>query len=213
MDDFIYLDTEEARRLTGRPVYNRWDDPDYTEAEDVPFEVAYEDQTGPAWDVWALTYPHREADAREYLVHERTHNDVYWYRDTRDQREYGMPSVELVEAYNEILVERQHRADRRTLAKKRIFAATGMFLVLVFILGPVIPAAAPWLIVSSPVFFLLVSKFYGRDPKLSYAKIAEVRFDEFTSNQERHDRMIRIIANVLTIGMIGGWLYWRHHRN
>lgn len=191
--------------------YNRWDDPNYTGVEDAEYIVEYESQTGPAWDVWALTYPHREADARKYLVHERTHNGVYWYRDMRNDREYGLPEIELVEAHNARLVARQERAENRRGVRKRVFAATGMFLALSVILLPVIPAVAPWLWVASPAFFWLMTKLYGRDPKISYARLAEVRFDEFESDAEVQAREDRKLANQLTIAMVLGYLHLRKH--
>jgi hypothetical protein len=202
MDDFRQLTWDEVaamERAAAPP-------------EDAEFSVEYDEQTGPAWDVWAITYPHREADARKYLVHERTHNGVYWYRDTRDEREYGMPEIELAEAHNEVLVSRQDRADHQRDVRKRLIRASIMLTALCFCLLPFVGHAFGWILLGLPVAIWLLKKVYGREPKLSYRKLAEVRFDEFESDAEIQERRVRRLGNLLIVLTVGLYLYLRNRR-
>jgi hypothetical protein len=198
-------------------LYNRWDDPDYAgedfEFEEGDFDVSYPEQVGPAWDVWAITYPWREADARKYLVHERTHNGVYWYRDTRTQQEFGMPEIELAEAHNEHVVDKQDHSLRERYPRRKFYVATGMLLFLTLILLPVAPDVIPWLWVASPFFLGIMSRYYNRVPKISYARLSEVRYDEFKSDREIQERLNRIVGTIFTLGLFAIYLYFRHHRH
>lgn len=207
--DFEQLPEQELYPQAVRRVTGRWDDPSYTEAEDAEF-VVEDAPEGPQWRVWDHTYPWRKADARRYLVYEDQTHDVYWYRDLRNQRLYGMPDLELVRAYNELLDERYERAERRRDRRRRGLYLAGMFLVVVFIMGVAMPAVAPWLLLVVPVVMWLATKTYGRDPKPRYDTITEARFDLFLSDQEIHDRRMRLLGWGLTLGLIVLWIWWRH---
>lgn len=190
-------------------------DPLRTEVPDLDaeFTVEYDEQTGPAWDVWSLTYPHREADARKYLVHDGVANEVYWYRDTRDGRWYGLPDITLVRAYNERLFARERLTEDRRERRRRVGRTFGLFLGLTFVLFPIIPDVAPWLWVSSPLVFLALRTLYGRAPKARYGKLAEVRFDEFRSDAEKRrtrDHLLAVAGGVVTFVL---WRAWRRHHH
>lgn len=199
MDDFRHLTWEEVRA-------------EYGTAEDAEFTVEYDGQAGPAWDVWALTWPQREADARQHLVHVGTHAGVYWYRDNRDDRIYGMPDINLVRVENERLAAALVRADARRTAVKRVHYGLGMFTFFSLMLLGVAPLVIPWIWVALPFIVLAYRHALRSQPEPRYAKLAEVRFDVFVSDEEKRDRRRRLIANLLTIGFAALllWLFARH---
>lgn len=198
MDDFRHLTWEEVRA-------------EYGTAENADFTVEYDGQSGPAWDVWALTWPQREADARQHLVHIGTHAGVYWYRDNRDDRLYGMPDISLVRAENERIVQANFRGEARRAAVRRVHYALGMFTFLSLMLLGVAPDVIPWIWVSLPFIVLAYRHALRRQAEPRYAKLAEVRFDVFVSDEEIWARRQRLIANVLTIGFAALllWLFSR----
>lgn len=199
MDDFRQLTWDEVRDECGS-------------AEDAEFTVEYDGQSGPAWDVWALTWPQREADARQHLEHIGTHAGAYWYRDRRDERVYGMPDISLVRAENERLATALVRADARRAAVRRVKYAVGMFAFLSLVLLGVAPLVIPWIWVALPFLWAAYRHAVNRQPEPRYAKLAEVRFDVFVSDEEIRARRQRLIANLLTIGFAGLllWLFSRH---
>ena len=199
MDDFRPLSWDEVRD-------------EYGTVEDADFTVEHDGQSGPAWDVWALTWPQREADARQHLVHIETHAGVYWYRDERDGRLYGMPDISLVREENERLATALVRAEARRAAIRRVHYGLGMFVFLSLMLLGVAPDVIPWIWVSLPFIVLAYRHALRRQPEPRYAKLAEVRFDVFVSDQEIVDRRRRLVANVLTIGFAALllWLFARH---
>lgn len=199
MDDFRQLTWDEVRDQYGT-------------AEDADFTVEYDGQSGPAWDVWALTWPQREADARQHLEHVGTHAGVYWYRDRRDDRVYGMPDISLVRTENERLAAAIARADARHAATRRVHYAVGMFVFLSLVLLGAAPDVIPWIWVALPFIVVAYRHALRRQPEPRYAKLAEVRFDVFVSDAEIHERRQRLIANLLTIGFAGLllWLFSRH---
>jgi hypothetical protein len=201
MDDFVPMSWDDAR------AYERAQAP----VEDAEFTVEYDGQAGPAWDVWALTWPQREADARQHLEHINTHAGVYWYRDRRDDRIYGMPSISLVRAENERLAGALVRADARRAAVKRVHYALGMFTFLSLMLLGVVPDVVPWIWVALPFIVVAYRRALRRKPRTRYAKLAEVRFDVFVSDEEIRDRRRRLIANLLTVGFTALllWLFTR----
>lgn len=182
--------------------------------EDAEFTVEYDDgKSGPAWDVWALTYPHREREARARLTHTATVNQAYWYQDG-DGKVYGMPDINLVRAENERLIEREHRADLRLARVRRYMMSLGMVFGLVLFVGiPLIPDVAPWLLVGIPLTLPVLYKISKRRPKERYRKLApDARFDIFETDEEIRARRQRLIANVLTIG-ITALLLWLFSRD
>lgn len=199
MDDFRQLTWDEVRAQYGA-------------AEDADFTVEYDGQAGPAWDVWALTWPQREADARQHLVHIGTHAGAYWYRDRRDDRIYGMPDISLVRFENERLAAAWARADARRAAIRRVHYAVGMFAFLSLVLLGIAPLVIPWIWVALPFIVVAYRHAMRRTPEPRYAKLAEVRFDVFVSDKEIRERRRRLIANVLTIGFAALllWLFARH---
>lgn len=207
--DFAQLPDEEFYPQSVRRVTGRWDDPSYAEAEDAEFVVEDEPE-GPQWRVWDLTYPQRKADARKYLIFEGTSHEVYWYRDVRNQRLYGMPDLELVQVYHELLDERFDRAEHRRDRRRRGLYLAGMLLVAVFIAGVAMPDVAPWLLLAVPAVMWLATKTYGRDPRVRYDRITEARFDFFLSDREIHERRMRWLALGLTLGVALLWVHWRH---
>jgi hypothetical protein len=201
MTDFEPLSWEEVRR-------------DYREQPplDVEFDVTYEDQVGPAWDVWALSYPQREADARKYLKQIDVSDGVYWYCDTRDDRLYGMPDINLVRQENERLWQATERAAVRRGAVRRVHYAFGMFLFLSLVLLGVAPDVIPWMWVAAPFVVVAYRHALNRTPQPRYEKLSDTRFDVFVSDQEKRERRQRLIANVLTLGIavLLIWLFSRH---
>jgi hypothetical protein len=189
MTDFEPLSWEEVRR-------------EYREQPpiDVEFDVTYEDQRGPAWDVWALSYPQREADARRYLKQIDVSDGVYWYRDTRDDRLYGMPDIDLVREENERIWRASERAAVRRAAKRRVYVATGMFAFLSLMLLGLAPDVIPWVWVALPFLLVAYRHAANRTPKPRYEKLTDIRFDVFISDQEKRERRQRLIANVVTLG-------------
>jgi hypothetical protein len=207
--DFEPIPEAELRPLS------RWDRPDYV--EDAEFEVVDDGQDGEAWDVWALTYPLREADARRYLDHFDTsefHNGdrVYWYRDRRNEKVYGMPDIELVRAENERITGAYYRADLRSKRLLRLLYAYSMFLVATLFIGlPLAPDVVPWLWVASAAILPFLYRARQHLPRPRYDRLTEVRFDIFVSDREIHERRQRLIANVLTVGFAALllWLFSR----
>jgi hypothetical protein len=202
MTDFEPLSWEEVRR-------------DYREqppAEDVEFDVTYEDQIGPAWDVWALSYPQRESDARKYLVQIDVSDGVYWYRDTRDERLYGMPDIDLVRRENERLAGAAVRAESRHDAIRRVHYAVGMFAFLSLVLLGLAPDVIPWIWVALPFLVVAYRHALNHAPAPRYDKLTDIRFDVFVSDEEKRERRRRLIANVVTLGatVLLIWLFSRH---
>lgn len=189
-----------------------WDEVRAEHVEDAEFTVEYDIQSGPAWDVWALTWPQREVDARQHLEHVITHAGVYWYRDRRDDRVYGMPDISLVRAENERMVAVSARAEARRTAVRRVHYAVGMFTFLSLVLLGLAPDVIPWIWVALPFIVVAYRHALRRQPEPRYAKLAEVRFDVFVSDEEIRARRQRLIANLLTIGFAGLllWLFSRH---
>lgn len=200
MTDFEPLSWEEVRR-------------DYREAPpiDVEFDVTYEDQRGPAWDVWALSYPQREADARKYLKQIDVSDGVYWYRDTRDDRLYGMPDIDLVRAENERVMHANWRGESRRASVKRVHYATGMFAFLSLMLLGLAPDVIPWIWVGLPFIVVAYRHALNRMVLPRYEKLSDIRFDVFVSDQEKRERRQRLIANVVTLGatVLLIWLFSR----
>jgi hypothetical protein len=189
-----------------------WDEVRAEHAEDAEFTVEYDTQSGPAWDVWALTWPQREADARQHLEHVSTHAGAYWYRDRRDDRVYGMPDISLVRAENERMVAVSARTEARRAAVRRVHYAVGMFAFLSLVLLGLAPDVIPWIWVALPFIVVAYRHALRRQPEPRYAKLAEVRFDVFVSDEEIRAHRQRLIANLLTIGFAGLllWLFSRH---
>lgn len=197
MDDFRHLTWDEVRAEA---------------AEDVDFTVEHDDQSGPAWDVWALTYPLRGADARQYLTHIQTHAEVYWYRDRRDDRVYGMPDIDLVRRENDRVISANRRGDVRRAAVKRVHYAVGMFLFLSLVLLGLAPDVIPWIWVAIPAVIVAYRHAMNHMVSPRYAKLAEVRFDVFVSDAEIRERRQRLLANVLTLGFVVVVLWLLHRR-
>lgn len=189
-----------------------WDEIRTEGIEDAEFTVEYDGQGGPAWDVWALTWPQREADARQHLEHIGTHAGVYWYRDRRDRRIYGMPDINLVRVENERVAQANFRGDARRAAVRRVHYAVGMFVFLTLMLLGLAPDVIPWIWVSIPFILVAYHRAVKRMVLPRYDKLAEVRFDVFVSDEEKRDRRRRLIANLLTIGFAALllWLFARH---
>lgn len=200
MTDFEPLSWEEVRR-------------EYREQPpiDVEFDVAYEDQTGPAWDVWALSYPQREADARKYLKQIDTSPGVYWYRDERDGRLYGMPDIDLVRQENDRVMRANWKGERRRAAVRRVHYAVGMFAFLSLVLLGLAPDVIPWIWVALPFIVVAYRHAMNRMVLPRYDKLTETRFDVFVSDEEKRERRRRLIANVLTLGfaVLLIWLFSR----
>jgi hypothetical protein len=201
MTDFEPLSWEEVRR----------DYRDQPPAEDVEFDVTYEDQTGPAWDVWALTYPQREADARRYLQQIDTSDDVYWYRDARDDKLYGMPDIDLVRRENERVMHSNWRGEARRVSVKRVHYAVGMFTFLSLALLGLAPDVIPWIWVALPFVVVAYRHALNRMVLPRYEKLSDTRFDVFVSDEEKRERRQRLIANVVTLGatVLLIWLFSR----
>lgn len=201
MTDFEPLSWEEVRR-------------DYREAPpiDVEFDVTYEDQRGPAWDVWALSYPQRESDARKYLKQIDVSDGVYWYRDTRNERLYGMPDIDLVRRENERIWQATERAAVRQDAVRRVHYAVGMFAFLSLVLLGAAPDVIPWIWVALPFVVVAYRHALNRVPQPRYEKLTDIRFDVFVSDEEIRERRRRLIANVVTLGatVLLIWLFSRH---
>lgn len=202
MNDFHAMSWDEANEYARQqPV------------EDAEFTVEYDDvKSGPAWDVWALTYPHREREARERLTHTATVNRAYWYRDSRDGKTYGLPDIDLVRAENERLIEHEYRADLRHAAVRRVHYAVGMFLFLSLVLLGLAPDVIPWLWVAVPFIVVAYRHALNRRPKERYRTLApDARFEIFQTDEEIWARRQRILANVLTIGftVVLLWLFSR----
>lgn len=201
MSDFEPLSWEEVRR-------------EYREQPplDVEFDVTYEDQVGPAWDVWALSYPQREADARKYLKQVDVSDGVYWYRDTRDDRLYGMPDINLVRQENDRVMRANWRGDRRRAAVRRVHYAVGMFIFLSLMLLGLAPDVIPWIWVAIPFVLVAYRHAVNRMALPRYDKLTETRFDVFVSDREKRERRQRLIANALTLGfaVLLIWLFSRH---
>jgi hypothetical protein len=193
---------------------SRWDDPNYV--EDAEFDVVHDGQEGDAWDVWALTYPQRGRDARQYLDHFETSDiddeRVYWYRDRRNSRVYGMPDIELVHEENDRLGGAYVRQEHRSKRLRRVLYGYLMFLAFTLFIGlGLAPLVVPWLWVASAVLLPLFFRVARRQPRASYHRLTQARFDVFVSDQEIYERRQRIIANVLTIGFAALllWLFTR----
>jgi hypothetical protein len=201
MDDFVPMSWDDAR------AYER----EQAHVEDAEFTFEYEGQAGPAWDVWGLTWPQREADARQHLEHVDTYAGVYWYRDRRDDRVYGMPDITLVRAENDRVMHANWRGQVRRAAVKRVHYAVGMFVFLSLMLLGVVPDVIPWIWVALPVIVVAYRHALRRQPEPRYAKLTEARFDVFVSDEEIRDRRRRLIANLLTIGFAALllWLFTR----
>lgn len=201
MTDFEPLSWEEVRR-------------DYRDAPpiDVEFDVTYEDQRGPAWDVWALSYPQREADARKFLKQIDVSDGVYWYRDERDGKLYGMPDIDLVRRENERLAGAVARAEGRRGAIKRVNYAVGMFAFLSLVLLGVAPDVIPWIWVALPFVVVAYRHALNHMPTPRYDKLTDIRFDVFVSDEEKRERRRRLIANVVTLGLtvLLIWLFSRY---
>lgn len=199
MNDFEQIPWGEIRSVT------RWDGP----VVDAEFTVEDEEQSGSAWDVWALTFPHREHDARKYLIHVETAYEIYWYRDRRDERVYGMPDIELARAENERVIEKNRT--RHLGGARRVAIALVMLTMAILLIGiPLMPDVAPWLILALPVLAFVVYRRSARFARPRYDRLTEFRFDLFESDQERRDRRNRWIVYVVTAGLAVLWLRHRH---
>ena len=199
MDDFRHLTWDEVRA-------------EYGTAEDAEFTVEYDGQAGPAWDVWALTWPQREADARQYLEYIGTHAGVYWYRDRRDDRIFGMPDINLVREENERVWRASERAAVRRAAKRRVYYAVGMLAFLSLVLLGLAPDVIPWIWLALPFALVAYRHAVNKVPEPRYATLAAVRFEVFVSDEEIRERHRRLIANLLTFGFAALllWLFARH---
>jgi hypothetical protein len=183
-----------------------------TPVEDVEFDVSYDDQIGPAWDVWALSFPQREADARRYLKQIDTSPGVYWYRDERDDKLYGMPDIDLVRQENERVMHANWRGESRRASIKRVHYATGMFAFLSLMLLGLAPDVIPWIWVGLPFIVVAYRHAMNRMVLPRYDKLTDTRFDVFVSDEEKRARRRRLIANVVTLGatIVLIWLFSRH---
>jgi hypothetical protein len=203
MSDFERMSWDEARTYAAQePV------------EDAEFTVEYDgDQPfgGPAWEVWEHTWPHRAADARKYLTHFDTSHDVYWYRDARNQRVYGMPDLQLVHAENARITSAVARAEHRVATYRRVKYAVGMLAFLSLVLLGLAPAVIPWIWLALPFVMWSCARAMQRTPRPRYARLAEARFDVFESDQEIRDRQIRRIVIGATLGIAFFWFWLRHH--
>ncbi len=147
--------------------------------------------------MWAETYPHREADARQFLDFETESHDVYWYRDRRDGHQYGMPNLNLVRRHNSKLARTQAvDAKRWTYALRWV----GIYLVLsvglLAAIGPVVVYS--WM--ALPFIALWLGRKRRKAAEVDYMKITDARFDEFLSDQEKAERRNALIVTGAVIG-------------
>lgn len=172
--------------------------------EDAEFTVEEPGEEPPQWQVWAETYPWREADARRFLDFEAESHGAYWYRDRRDGRRYGMPSLEAVRRANERF-ERRAGADRRrwTYALRWVGVYVVLSCGLIGAVGPVVV----WSWLALPFLALWLGRKRRLASGIDYAKIVgEVRFDEFTSDEEREE----LRRALLVAGVTAGGFYALH---
>lgn len=168
--------------------------------EDAEFNVEDPGQEAPEWQVWDETYPHRAADARQHLAFEAESHGVYWYRDPRDGRQYGMPSLKNARRINDRF-ERRAAVDARrwTYALRWV----GIYLVLscglIGAVGPVV--VYTWL--ALPFVALWIGSKRRKASRVDYTKVLGARFDEFLSDQERIERRNALIA---TGAIVGGYV-------
>lgn len=188
-DDFRQLSWDEVvamhrRAAEGDPV------------EDAEFTVEDPGEEPPQWQVWAETYPWREADARRYLEFEAESHDVYWYRDRRgDRRQYGMPSLKLVRRANA-------RFERRAAVDAKRWTYALRWVGVYFIVSVGLVGAFGPVVIWSWFALPLLALWFGRKRRLAaevdYMKLAEARFDEFLSDAEIEERRRALIATGAT---------------
>lgn len=189
-------DTDDFRQLSWDEVVAMHRAAEQEPIEDAEFTVEDPGEEAPEWRVWAETYPWREADARRYLEFEVESHDVYWYRDRRDGRQYGMPSLKAVRRAN-ARFERRAAVDAKRWTYARRWVGV-YFIVSVGFVGAFGPPVI-WSWLALPFLAL----WFGRKRRLAsevdYTRLAEARFDEFVSDEEREEQRRALIATGATL--------------
>lgn len=176
--------------------------------EDAEFTVEDQDEDPPQWRVWAETYPWREEDARRYLDFEAESHEAYWYRDRRDGRQYGMPTLAVARRAN-ARFERRADADARrwTYALRWI----GVYLVLSVGLLAAIGPVVIWSWMALPFLALWIGRKRRLASEVDYGRLGGARFDEFLSDEEREQRRRELIATGAVVGSYAAYKIIRHH--